>query len=440
MASYFRSLFSSSGNRNKSQSKAHNRSTSASAIPAQTLSHVYAEQGTVPSIAIPAGNARERTNSNVAAQAITPSPLRYTSTGDPGSLWGKKNRPNSSQQQQQQQQQPNVFGSYSRHHRGSSDTHAHYSQPSLYQHQPSPTRPVNRSASHKGPERPPLYPLYTPNTSFSSVHSTSSSTSKTQSASCVRPVMPPRSSSATSVAISETREPKSALKRDSTWGGNTKNARAHVSFMNPNKPPTLTMHPLLAYSRLHRPPICFDVTYAPSSCTVLDRSTLSPVPPHTLTQPATEPPTYTRLVLRCDKLPWPVLVTSPSENAPSSNGSANSNGGTKFYVGGSSSSVNSHTRKNSGMAITNLDILFALHNTLSHRVTPTEWEGLGQGSRAQRKATRAYEKRCQKMGGGWQGGVRRLDFLGPKVILVGIELDKTSTERGATGKLVVGKP
>lgn len=141
MASYIRSLFSSSGNRNKSQSRPQNRSTSASAIPAQTLSHVYAEPGTVPPIAIPACNARERTNSNVAAQAITPSPLRYT-TRDPGPLRGV-NRPNSSQQQQ--------YGSSLRHHRGSSDSHTPYSQSSPYQY---PTRPsVHRSVSHKGPER-----------------------------------------------------------------------------------------------------------------------------------------------------------------------------------------------------------------------------------------------------------------------------------------------
>ncbi|KAF8631473.1 hypothetical protein AX15_002386 [Amanita polypyramis BW_CC] len=428
MASYFRSLFGSAGNRNKPQSKSHSRATSASAIPAPTLNHVYAEPGTVPSIAIPSG--RERTNSNVAAQAITPSPLRYT-THNPDSLRGKS-RPGSSQQQQQQQQQQSNYGSYPRHHRGSSDPHAHYPPPSL--NQQSPTR--HRSNSHRGAERPPLYPLYTPSGSFSSIYSTSSSASRGHSASSQRPVLPPRSNSATSVAVSENREPKSALKRESTWSGSKSNPkssthRAHVSFLNPNKPATLHMHPLLAYSRLHRPPICFDITFGPSSRTVLDRSTLNPVPPHTLTQPATEPPTYTRLVLRCEKLPWPVVVTSPSENG--SNGS-----GSKFYIG-SSSSVNSHSRMNSAVAITNLDILFAVHNTLSQRVTPTEWEALGQGSRAQRKGTRAYEKRCQKMGGGWESGVRRLDYLGRKMILFGIELDKTSNDRGGTGKIIFGK-
>ncbi len=145
MASYLRSLFGSTGNR-KSQNGPQNRSTSASAIPAQTLSHVYAEPGTVPPIAIPALNARERSSSNVAAQAITPSPLRYA-TRDPGSV--HKNRPNSSQQHQLSN-----FGSYSKHRRGSSDSYAPYSQPSPYQPSTHSTRPsVQRSASHKGPER-----------------------------------------------------------------------------------------------------------------------------------------------------------------------------------------------------------------------------------------------------------------------------------------------
>ncbi|KIL59118.1 hypothetical protein M378DRAFT_180970 [Amanita muscaria Koide BX008] len=429
MASYLRNLFSSrkkSGSDDKSQK--YKRSVTVSAIPVPTLNHVYAEPGTVPPTPIPQ-RVRERSNSNnVAAHAITPSPLRYT-TYDPGSV-REKNRSASKEQPQSA-----THGSYSKHHRGLSDPLTHYAQSPIYQ---TPARP--RSSSHKLPERPPLYPLYAPSGSFSSVYSTASTTSRANSSTGhpTRPVLPPRSTSATSVAVSDQSrgEPKSVLKRDSTWSGSSSKSshRPHVSFLNPNKPPTLIMHPLLAYSRLHRPPICFDVTYAPSSCAVLDRSTLNPVPPHTLTQPATEPPTYSRLVLRCDKLPWPVVVNSQTESyqAPPANGR-------KFYIGSSSSS-SSHSRRNSSAAITNLDILFALHSTLSVRVTSTEWEALGKGSRAQRKVTRAYEKRCQKMGGGWEGGVRRLDYLGQKKILVGIELDKTSNDNGGTGKLVFGKP
>ena len=44
----------------------------------------------------------------------------------------------------------------------------------------------------------------------------------------------------------------------------------------------------------------------------------------------------------------------------------------------------------------------APHTTLF--TTPQEWEALGHGSRAQR-VTQAYEKRCKRMGGGWDGGL-----------------------------------
>ena len=89
-----------------------------------------------------------------------------------------------------------------------------------------------------------------------------------------------------------------------------------------------------------------------------------------------------------------------------------------------------------GDVITNLDLLYAIHTTLFARVTPEEWEALGNGSKAQRKVTRAYEKRCSVMGG-WEGGVRRVDWLGGKTHLIGIEVDKSSG--GSVGKLVFAR-
>lgn len=180
------------------------------------------------------------------------------------------------------------------------------------------------------------------------------------------------------------------------------------------------MHPLFAYSRLHRPPISYDVSYTPSSRTVVDRNTLNPVPAHTLAQPATDPPTLMTLTLKSDKFPWTITASSAStKSAP------------RFYLAGSSGSKPTNT------PVTNLDVLYALHTTLSERVTQQEWEALGHGSRTQRKATRAYESRCMKMGGGWDGGVRRIDFLGEKTRLIGVEVDKTAD--GGAGKLVFGK-
>lgn len=181
------------------------------------------------------------------------------------------------------------------------------------------------------------------------------------------------------------------------------------------------MHPLLATTRLHSAPISYDVLYTPSTRTVIDRTTQMAVPTHTLSQPATEPPTPTsaRIVLRSDKFPWPVVV-----------GPSASKSGPRFYLGSSDKSNRS--------AITNLDLLYALHTTLLTRVTPQEWESLGHGSRAQRKVTEAYEKRCQRMGGGWEGGVRRIDWLHGKTKLVGVEIEKYGQGHGM-GKLVFGR-
>ena len=181
------------------------------------------------------------------------------------------------------------------------------------------------------------------------------------------------------------------------------------------------MHPLFAYSRLHHAPIQYDVGRTPSARTVLDCTTHSPVPAHTLAQPATDPPTAApdQLVLRSHKFPWTIVVKASS---PSSSNK-------KIKRSNSRSSV-------TGTVITNLDVLYALHTTLMARVTPEEWEALGSGSKAQRKVTRAYEKRCSMMGG-WEGGVRRVDWLGGKTHLIGIEVDR-STGNGV-GKLVFAR-
>jgi hypothetical protein len=137
----------------------------------------------------------------------------------------------------------------------------------------------------------------------------------------------------------------------------------------------------------------------------------------TLAQPATEPPiaASSRLVLRSPKLPW-VVVVGPI-GAPAGTGKAKSSA-----------------------ALTNLDVLYALHTTLMTCVTPEEWHSLGEGSRAQRRVALAYKERCTRMGGGWEGGVRRLDWLGSKTHLVGVEIDKSSEGDENVGRLVFGQP
>ncbi|KAK0201337.1 hypothetical protein DFS33DRAFT_1346439 [Desarmillaria ectypa] len=195
------------------------------------------------------------------------------------------------------------------------------------------------------------------------------------------------------------------LKKSGTWqpGSHTR-TQHHVSFANPNIPDVLHMHPLLASGRLNRAPISYDLRFLPSSTSVVDRRTRMSIPIHTLSEPATDPPKSTKLVLRCDDFPWPVIV---------------------------------HPQRPG--AITNLDLLYAVHSMLSTRVTHEEWDALGHGTHAQLKAAKAYEVRCTELGGGWDDGVRRIDWLGETTCLVGVEVDKSASECGV-GKLVFAKP
>ena len=201
------------------------------------------------------------------------------------------------------------------------------------------------------------------------------------------------------------------------------------------------MHPLLAHTRLHRAPITFDVTFTPSARTVLDRATHSAIPSHTLAQPATDPPTpaSARLVLRSHKFPWPVIVSASHTTHGSASGSPSR---ARFTVGppsshGHGSGSRPGTSDGAAASISNLDVLYAVHHTLMVPVTPEEWDALGHGSKAQQKVTRAYERRCRQMGG-WEGGVRRIDWLGEKNWLTGIEVDR-ATGHGGAGKLVFGR-
>jgi hypothetical protein len=181
------------------------------------------------------------------------------------------------------------------------------------------------------------------------------------------------------------------------------------------------MHPLLSYTRLHHAPISYDVAFTPSARTVVDRTLHSPLPAVTLEQPATEPPipASSRLVLRSPKLPW-VVVVGPIGSTPS------------VSIG--------KGKAKTTLALTNLDVLYAVHATLMTCVTPGEWHSLGEGSGAQRRVAEAYKKRCTRMGGGWDDGVRRLDWLGSKTHLVGVEIDKSNKEDANIGRLVFGKP
>ncbi|KAL0960286.1 hypothetical protein HGRIS_011913 [Hohenbuehelia grisea] len=393
MPSYWRNPFkaqpSASG-----EPKSHQRSQS-TPQPIE-VGYIYAAPSSTPSTASSTSTSlgsRKRSNSYMGSRTAIPSPLRYP-TYDSGTFSAK------------------------------SQTTAQQIQPSRL--------PMYRRSSYKSGDRDAPYPVYTPSMSFSSSRSGSSSSIYPGSASSHRSTAPPRTSSSGSVRAAE---PRPILKQNHTWHGPGHSSHAHVSFKGvPSKASApraaCQIHPLLAHSRLHSAAISYDITFTPSTRTVLDRGTHAAVPAGTLSQPATQPPTTSRLVLQSDKLPWPVIV-SPSHVSTSAQ---NPKTAPRFYIAGGTTYPKPKTE--AAKPVTNLDVLYALHTTLYTRITQEEWEQLGHGSRSQRKITRAYEKRCIKMGGGWDEGVRRIDWLHGKTRLVGIELDKSGE---VLGKLVFAK-
>lgn len=193
--------------------------------------------------------------------------------------------------------------------------------------------------------------------------------------------------------------------------------------MNPSRTDALHMHPILTYSRLSQAPISYNVIHPPTSRTVVDRNTRASVPAHTLQQPATDPFTLSALVLTSEKLPWPVAVSSGYS-------------GPKSY---SADPALAQRKASTASPVTNNDVLHTLYETLHARVTQVEWDALGSGSRDQKRIWKTYETRCEQAGGGWSAGVRRVDWLGEKTKLVGIEVDK-SIGGGGRGRLMFARP
>ncbi|KAJ7480845.1 hypothetical protein FB451DRAFT_1130686 [Mycena latifolia] len=185
------------------------------------------------------------------------------------------------------------------------------------------------------------------------------------------------------------------------------------------------MHPLFEYTHLDHAPISCDIAYPPSPRSVLDRRTRTPIPDETLDEPATEPARYTQLVLKCDLFPWEVVVR-PGAASPSQQSPCASPG--KRYP---------FTRR---QPITNRDVLWALYDALAARATADEWESIGSRSRAQRRISHAYEQRCVKLGGGWDAGVRRIDWLEGRTRLVGIALKEGPAGEPDTATLILKIP
>ncbi|KAI0261861.1 hypothetical protein BC834DRAFT_829629 [Gloeopeniophorella convolvens] len=386
MAAYFRSLFgigqSSAPGHSSSKPKPHRR-TQSSPAP----NYIYAPPpGTTPSTSTSRTTRSkvQRANSYTTPPTMVPSPLRYP-TYD-----------------------------------------------SRHSHETS-RPPIYRGTSYKVPDQHGRFPQF-PQGGYVTPGSSRSNSSSSLYPGPVHSTHSVPSPLVTSFPGSKAPESRPVLKQTNTWptGGVPTSASGASSTYGPTPSPTrsqaraprLHMHPLLSYARLHHAPISYDIAFTPSARTVLDRTIHAPVPAVTLAQPATEPPTpaSSRLVLRSPKLPW-VVVIGPIGSTPS------------FFIGKGRSARKTTTTT----ALTNLDVLYAVHTTLMTRVTPEEWASLGNGSRAQRRVADAYEKRCTRMGGGWEGGVRRLDWLGSKNRLVGVEIDKSSTTGENVGKLVFGR-
>ncbi|KAG6852623.1 hypothetical protein C0991_010372 [Blastosporella zonata] len=195
--------------------------------------------------------------------------------------------------------------------------------------------------------------------------------------------------------------------------------------------PTPRVVPPAGFTRLFDLPspcpplsIAYDVSYPPSPHTVIisrtlddtdggskhSKISLSPeMITSTLSEPATVPPTTSQLVLTSPKFSWEVIATS-ARNTFTGRPNASS----------ASIAIVHHT--------TNLDVLNAIHMTLATRVTAEEWGILG--AREKKRVMRAYEKRCVKADGGWDEGVRRVDYLCGKTMLVGIEFVKDRWAKG----------
>ncbi|KAJ2922980.1 hypothetical protein H1R20_g14110, partial [Candolleomyces eurysporus] len=224
-------------------------------------------------------------------------------------------------------------------------------------------------------------------------------------------------------------------------------------------------------------PIQYDVSATPSNNNTMDYLNKR-IPMCTLLEPATEPPTRGKLTLTSDEFPWPVVIHASGNSAPvdatgrpivppaspsqgkgelspfsspalraatSSSCSLPRKQEKKFYIDASSDSDDeddddSDDEGNSDAFVSNLDVLCAIHSTLARGICQDEWDELGEGdSPEQRRIARAYRRRCRETGDDLTEGVKRIDFLKNKTVLVGIESKRKgdrSSRDGVLGKLV----
>ncbi|KAG6896077.1 hypothetical protein C0992_010451 [Termitomyces sp. T32_za158] len=294
----------------------------------------------------------------------------------------------------------------------------------------------------------------------SSSESSGRSLSETKSRPAPNPILlRPRPSKPVANQTMTSSKPK---KHKASKGRATANPRAsiperqrqrHVSFLPPGTNPgpknPRELHPLLSYSPVRKfarfldlplpfspLSLAYDVSSppCPSSLTITrtlpcttETSACSKMTlgPHmintTLSEPATVPPTTSQLVLTSPMFPWEVVASSARKNTSPN-----------------ASSVSIAMVRH----MTNLDVLHAIHQTLAARVLPEEWASLSGSEK--KRVLKAYERRCIQADGGWDEGVRRVDYLCGKTLLVGIEFvkgkEKDGVEPSVKGKMVFAHP
>lgn len=296
----------------------------------------------------------------------------------------------------------------------------------VYEH-PQQRPPAFRSTSNHGHGEPLIRQVHTgtPQAPNGAIHTPTvsfSSSSRSRSNSSVQiggvSILKPRARTPSSSSLHRSDiVPRPILKQNHTWHGDPPQKSRRKSQFRP--------HALL--DGAHKNVLLYDILFAPGPHSVLNSTTRHPIPSASLMQPATDPPILTEMVLKSHKFNWSISVFPRSPGDTGGEGSKS----TKFYIAGSK------TPQSIPGAITTMDVLLAVHSSLSTRVTQAEWAMLGAGSPEQKRVTRAYERRCEKMGGGWEGGVRRVDLLGRKTRLVGIEPEPEGD--GRTWKLVFSK-
>lgn len=185
-------------------------------------------------------------------------------------------------------------------------------------------------------------------------------------------------------------------------------APRHRSMSVAPRPESVGLHDVFAVSRRHHTAaLTYDVLLTPSIHSVFDCVTGRPMVHSTLQEPATYPSISCCMTLHSELLPWPINVHPvQSKSVP------------RFYIPSSRSDAGGPTHH----PVTILDVLWSVHNTLNIAATQQEWDALGHGSKNQKRITRAYDDRCQKMNGGWEAGVKRCDWLGSRILLAGVDV------------------